>query len=469
MIGAIAQRNYLALPLAAGCMAVFGLAITVMPVLAGGMVVLAAVTAFVLAAPLATLLLIVFTTALVPYELQNELSGGAGSPGLLPSDLLLILGIGAVTFTLFHRRLDRRRLVYAIAIAAFIVVCIVQFAHGLSSGHNMSEAGGEFRQLLGFGAFLLAVPLLDDIRARPRLLKGMLVIAIALGAWGLLQWVLQLSFTAAGDVGVRQGVAFTTTGRGQIQGGLYGFPVGVIACYGALLSGGVRAMLGRTALAAAILLNAVSCLLTFERTFWVATAAGVAFVTVKATGINRIKALLAGPLILVAALAVLSTFAPNELTTARERLLTLGQYETDESLRYRIVESRHVVEKIRDHPIVGSGLAAEIYWGRPWQQVPPSQFSYTHNGYLWLAWKLGIPTALLLVLLIGYATLVRGRPIGGPLMLGLRNGAQGSLFALLLVAVTFPSFRTLGITAVMGVLLALAVSPVARRGSEGAV
>ena len=48
----------------------------------------------------------------------------------------------------------------------------------------------------------------------------------------------------------------------------------------------------------------------------------------------------------------------------------------------------------------------------------------------------------------------------------LRVGAQAALLLLLIASVTFPAFNALGITAVMGVLLALCVAP--QRGEAAA-
>jgi O-antigen ligase len=178
-------------------------------------------------------------------------------------------------------------------------------------------------------------------------------------------------------------------------------------------------------------------------------------------GRRRVKALVGTPIVAVLAVAVLGAVAPGTLTTARERVLSLGQYSSDDSVRYRVVESGFVLAQVRAHPVVGSGLAAEIFWGQPWAQVPPRTYAFTHNGYLWLAWKLGIPAAVLLVLVIGCAVLLRAPPGDDALSSGVRRGAQGALLGLLLATITFPSFNVLSITPAMGILIALAI---VRRG-----
>jgi O-antigen ligase len=345
--------------------------------------------------------------------------------------------------------------VAGVLVSLFLGVAILQLFHALWLGRGPSQSGAELRELLGFGTFLIALPILRHQQARKRFLVSLIALALALGLWGIFQWVGHFSF--GGDVGVRQGVRLTSTGTGQLQGGLFGFPVAVVACYALLLGGAVRSTLARVALAAAIFLNAVSLLLTFERTFWIATIAGMLAVTLKANSLQRIKGFLLLPLLLVVFLATISVIAPAELTTARERLLSLRQYGGTVD-RYRVEESQHVDAAIREHPIVGSGLAATIFWGRAWAGVPPKSYAYSHDGYRWLAWKIGIPGAALLVILLGAAVFVRGPQGEDALAKSIREGAQASLLTLLLASVTFPSFSALSITSVMGVLLALSVA-----------
>jgi hypothetical protein len=316
--------------------------------------------------------------------------------------------------------------------------------------------------LLGFGTFLVALPLLDQPRSRQRLMTALLAIAIALGGWGMIQWLGHFSFGAAGDVGVRAGVRLTSSGSGQLQGGEYGFPVAIIVCFSVLIAGSVRSRMARAALVAAIALNAASCLLTFERTFWLATVLGMLIVLFKAKPVQRMKAVFMVPLLVILIVGTSAVIAPNTLTTASQRLLSVGSYGQDDSVRYRLTESRFVLHEIRAHPVEGSGLAAPIFWGQPWAQVPPKSYTFSHDGYLWLAWKLGIPAAALLALLCGAAILLRGPRSADELSRSVRHGAQGALAGVLLATITFPSLSQLSITPMIGLLLVLAVSPAAR-------
>lgn len=442
------------------------------PLLALGLAGATAVVALAFAAPVANLVLIVFATAVVPYSVQNQLAG-TGSRGLILSDLFLLAGLLRAVPAIVGGglRLERRQRLVLAALAAFLLVVVCQFVRGVALGNDASAAGAEMRTLLNLSAFVVALPVLADSHARKRLLNGLLVTGLLLGLWGMAQWLFDVSFE--GDFGVREGINFTTSGRGQLQGGLYAFPVAAVLGFATLVSGAVRQGFQRYLIATMTALNLVCVLLTYERTFWVTAVMAMGFVTLKAGRGPRIRAMVWGPAILAVVLAAMATFAPAALGSARERLLSLGQYSSDGSLRYRIVESGHVVDEIRAEPTLGAGLGATIVWDRPWEGVPARTYHYSHNGYLWVAWKLGVPAALLLFGILLAAVAWR-EPAGDPLQRSIRHGSQAALLLLLVASVTFPSFNSYNITATMGLLVAFSAttpstSGEARAGAERAL
>lgn len=423
-------------------------------VVVGGTLVLA----FAFRNPADSLSILIFLTAVVPYGVQNQLGFNSG-PSLLLSDVLLVLGVAVALPRLVGLSLSRRELVLCVLVGTCVLVAVFDFVRGVRLGHGLSQPGFELRTLLGISTSLVALPILANERERRRFFGALIAVAVALGLWGVAQWFGHISFSA-GDVGVRPGVRLTSSGKGQLQGGEFGFPIAVVVCYAVLLGGAAKGRLIRTGLVAAILLNAVSLLLTFERTFWIAAVVGILVVTAKATSTQRLRALLLMPPAVVVFFAALALFAPAELTTARERLLSVGQYGTDKSVRYRIVESQHVVSQIRQHPILGSGLGASIYWGQPWSQVPPRSQTFSHDSYLWLGWKIGVPAAILIVALFGMAIASRGPPKEDALRRSIRSGAQAALLSLAIISVTFSSFAELSATYVIGILLAVSLARV---------
>ncbi|MFL5843394.1 MAG: O-antigen ligase family protein [Solirubrobacteraceae bacterium] len=454
---ALAERPRFLYPLAAAAAAVLGAATYVQPRIAFGLVGLLIVVWAAFRHPVGNLLGLLFLTAVIPYGIQKL--AGVSRPGLLPSDLLLIIGVVWSLVAMSRMKLDRRWLIFGGVLVAYIGWSVLQAVHGYTNGGTPSDIGYELRIQIGLASFLIAIPILRDPVRRARLWQGMLVIAVLLGLWGITQYLVTIPFGGAEDFGVREGVALTSGGRGQVQGGLYGFGPALIMCAAALLSGGVTSERARRWLWIGVLVNIGGLLFTFERTFWVAAVLAIGWVVVRAGHAQRVRALIMLPLAAVIALGVLSVAAPAEFTTARERLLSIGQYTSDNSVRFRVVESRHVVARIEASPIIGSGLGTTIYWGQPWQRTPAREVTYTHDGYFWLMWKQGIPAALVLFGLLAAAALLRRPPALPPLERGLRNGAQATLLALLLSSVTFPVVNTLAITAVIGVLLAIAIVP----------
>jgi hypothetical protein len=441
---------------------VFGAMVAVKPLFALAVPVFVGAAALAWLAPAANFTLLVFLTAIVPYGIQNTYSigGGQGSPGLLASDIILMLGLARAGASLIQTPLGRRSRIVCFALIGFIAVGGIQALHGLAEGRSVSEIGAEYRVFVVLGgAALMALPLLLDPRSRRGLFRGMVVLGVLLGLWAIVQWTVDIPFASAGDAGVREGILQTTEGRGQIQGGLFSFPVATILAAAALVSGGLRSRLATASVACVLLLNLGGLLLTYERTFWVTTALGLLLVIAMTSGRARLRALFWVPLALVVFFSVMSTVAPDTLGAARERLLSLGRYQSDNSLRYRLTESRHVLEQIKERPLVGSGLAAEIYWGRPWEQVPPDTHAFAHNGFLWVIWKLGVIGAGLLFGAMLFVLIGRAPPAPSSLLRSLRTGSKAALLALLLSSVTFPSFTQLSSAAVLGLLIAWSVAP----------
>jgi len=461
------QPNRFILPAFVAGAVACGAAIAVQPLMTVGLFASCAVLALAIAAPVAHLVLLLLVLAIVPFELQNSLGigGGTNSPGLVASDVLVLTGLLRAALVLPRQPMDARRLAVGVALLVFILVATLQFLHGLSAGRPPGDVGAEYRTLFVFSTFFIALPILDDPVQRRKFIAALLPLGIMLGLWGIVQWIGGFAFSGAGDFGVREGVSFTSAGIGQVQGGLFAFPVALVLGFAMLLLPSRQSRSARLALVALVALNGVSLLLTFERTLWIATVLGLGFVTVRAGRAQRAKALIWMAIAAAIAFAAFATVAPGQLTTARERLLSLGQYDTDGSLRYRIVESRYVGDKISERPILGSGLADTIRWARPWEGVPARTYRYTHNSYLSYMWRLGVPAALLFFALLAWAIVARGADARAPAG-ALRNGAQGALLALAVISVTFAAFNGLGITPVFGLLFAMVATSLPPRGRE---
>jgi hypothetical protein len=405
------------------------------------------------AAPVGALGVLVAITVLVPFELQDALSvfGGREQPGLLVVDALMLLGLTRIVWLFVRGRL-RADLPLLLGIVA-AACCAAALLWGVANGGDVSVAGNEARRvMLGVVAFVLAWPLMENRSARRRLLQMLIGIGLLLGLWGLAQWVFSVGYSTAGDVGVRESELVSR----QLQGGMYAYPVAVVMAWAALIAGQLRSTALKCVLAIILCLNSICLLLTFERTLWAAT--GVACVYVVVTSGTRtvgtaVKWAGAGVVVLVAAAAVASAGA----STAVERMSSVGRLKTDNSLKWRVVESQIVAQKISGEPVTGSGFGSTITWGVR-DTFATMTTPFIHDGYIWLAWKIGVPAALLIVLFLSRAVWRRLPTDDGAEWRMARIGSKASLLALLLISITFPAFNDLGITAVMGVLAALCYS-----------
>lgn len=460
-VAAVASRRQVAAIAVLGALAAlgFGLALPTAPMTAIAVLVLVPLA---FATPTAALIVLVAVTVLVPFELQDSVAvvGGRDIPGLLLVDAVALLGLSRVGWLLVAQRPGRRLaldppLLIAVAIA---LVCAVALVLGVVQGAAVSDAGHEARRVvLGACAFVMAWPIVVDPVARRRLGPVLVVLGLALGLWGLAQWMFAVEFTSAADVGVRPGVEFTSTGRGQLQGGLFAYPVAVTLAWAALISGGVRSGRMRALLAAVVGLNACCLLLTYERTFWAVTALACVLVAAWSGAAAR-RLALRWAAVGVGLLAVLAVLAPGEIVAAAQRLVSVGQVRSDDSFSYRVIESQAVGEAIAERPLTGSGFGSLITWGSEHQYAILTT-PFVHNGFLWLAWKVGIPAAAFVVLALAWAV-ARRMPAGDEWRWrSLRVGCRASVLGLLLVNITFPSVNVLGVTALWGLLAAVCMSP----------
>ena len=448
-----ARSRPLVMTVACGAALIFGLLVPVAPWSAVGALAVIALVAV----PDAALLTVVAVTVLVPFQTQDMFSiiGGRGHPSMLLVDAILAAGLLRLGWLALRRRLTiDLPLLTAATLAA---ICTAAVLWGMRGGATVSGAGHEARRvLLAPGVFMLAWPLMASRSAHRHLIWGLVGIGVVLGVWGLTQWFLPVGYTVQGDVGVRPGINVTGAGPGQLQGGMFAFPVAVILAWAGLLMHRDRSAAVTSALAAVLVLNAVCLLLTFERTLWLAAAAGCAFVVITSGAVAARLAMWWASLG-AAALIVAALMSPAEAHTAFERLGSVAAVSTDNSFTARLVESRAVLQTVSAHPLLGSGFGSTITWGAR-DMFATVTTPFTHDGYLWLAWKVGIPVAAFTVLLLGRAVFRSARTSETPEWHALRTGARASLVALFVIAVTFPVFDVLGITATIGLLAAISYS-----------
>lgn len=411
-------------------------------------------------APAVVLLALLAVNTIAPQEWQAR----TGMAGLLPSDLLLAAALGWAALDLPWRRLDRRTCWVAGGLVAVMLIVLAQEARALVLGRSLSGSGGEARVLLGLGTLFVALPLLADRAGRARLGAGLAGLGLILGLWGVAQSVLGLTFGSPPDLGLSTSASHATAGRTV---GMFAFPVAVLCALAALAVGAARTAAGRLVLVATVVLNATAILLAFERTFIVATGLGIVLLAVRTPRGSRLRLGSATVAVLLGATVCVAALNPALLAATGSHLATVAHPGDDASIVYRQTESAVVRARIAASPWTGDGMGAAMRIGRPGTFRPIDDRRYAENGYLWLAWKTGLPAAALTcAVLLAALTAPRRRGLPDAAGRALALGAQASLVTLGVASVTFGSFAQIGIMSVVGVLAACCLTPLPAEGSS---
>src|SRR5687767_7879541 len=223
-------------PAACAAAALFGAIVAIKPFAAVGLLGLGVIVTVAFVWPVAHLTAILAVTVIIPWAIQNQYGFGGGS-GLVLSDVLILVGLVRVLMIMGRQPLQPRRTLAMAAIGGMLAIAALQAVRGWRYGADLGQVGYEFRVLLGWSTVAIAIPLLADPASRIRLFKAMLGVGIAVGIYGLMQYFELLTFFAEGQAGLREGVRFTSGGKGQIQGGLFAFPIGVLIGFAVLTSG----------------------------------------------------------------------------------------------------------------------------------------------------------------------------------------------------------------------------------------
>jgi hypothetical protein len=136
-----------------------------------------------------------------------------------------------------------------------------------------------------------------------------------------------------------------------------------------------------------------SLLLSYRRSFWIASALGLLLVVVLATSPSGRRMLVPAALAMATAIWLLGSihFQSNLPLVKRVTSLSASSLEANREDRYRLDERANVLGEISRHPITGLGM------GVPWQAtVAPLSVEheggreYVHFAALWYWLKLGI-------------------------------------------------------------------------------
>ncbi len=180
---------------------------------------------------------------------------------------------------------------------------------------------------------------------------------------------------------------------------------------------------------------------TFSRSFWVACVVGLGLIFMFVDQRRRIKMLIlvsSGFVIGLSSVLVLVGEGKGELLieVLENRALSIIAPTESISLQSRTSESLEVIELLSQTPFTGYGFGKEFNFYNPVSYYH-NRTSFIHNGYLSIAFKIGLPLFLLFFAGL-YFYLFRGirtvRRTDDPFDKGMVLGATITLFVILFVS-----------------------------------
>jgi O-antigen ligase len=294
--------------------------------------------------------------------------------------LVALVVVSAFLDVLRHRR----ALVVPRPLMLGLATLALAMAAGAFVGH---EAGVSLRYSIFSEhvlVYLLLIPIavanldVDDSRIK-QLLAGAMALAIVKAVLGLIEVSAHLGTQIEGSTTLTY---YEATANWVI----------LIALLTLLVAAVIRAKPPPWMLLGSPLLIA-SLVLSYRRSFWIASALGIVLVLVLATSPSGRRMLVPAALAVAVAVWLLGSiqFQSNLPLAKRLTSISASNLEANREDRYRLDERANVLGEIRRHPITGLGM------GVPWQAtVAPLSVEheggreYVHFAALWFWLKLGI-------------------------------------------------------------------------------
>lgn len=234
-----------------------------------------------------------------------------------------------------------------------------------------------------------------EVPGGAKLARVMVFMAVAVSVIALLQYTFNIQIAREGRVGGLEtlGVIENDLTRVQMQG--YSFVmVGLAWALVTATRGGQRLFLALPL----ILLFAAALYVNFGRALWAWSLLAVLMCAV-VLGLRR-AALLGSALMVLAVLGVasLAMLRPAVIDSAVNRVVSLadeGAIRT--SGGWRRLENEASAARIAQSPLVGIGLGGEYRGWLAEIRTFSEHTRYVHNGYVFIAVKLGIPALLVLL------------------------------------------------------------------------
>ncbi len=353
-----------------------------------------------------------------------------GAP-LSPFEALLGLSVAATGLDVARRKEVRLPEPLTLPLLLMLAAIASGAVVGVSGGATPKEVGFDLRPLLAL--FVLPFVVVNCIRTREELI-GALKVGVALVAVK----------SALGIVSVAIGRGYPNPPDPSIT---YLSPSFNFVAMAFLMIAAVAIWRQRSRpsiwLLAVSALALTSLLLSYRRSFWIATIAALLIVVLVGAGPLRWRVALPGVAVLVAALwLTLNSNVVGDVSgpiATRAASIAPTKIEANAQDRYRTGERKNVLADLRANPVTGLGVAVPWTGRYPPSLDRPGSRDYVHFTALWWWLKLGLIgliSYLWLVAASSWAAYRVWRDAADPWLRALGLGLLGGLVGLALAETT---------------------------------
>ncbi|HEX5146012.1 MAG TPA: O-antigen ligase family protein, partial [Conexibacter sp.] len=296
-------------------------------------------------------------------------------------DLIVLLAGCSVAIDLMRRR---RQMRVPAALGLPLLLVVLAMLAGIAVTRSDGAGFRDTLFALHVLAYLLVLPLsivnLDLSRAQLRtVLKGLIALAVLKAVMGL------VVLASGGSVEIDTGTHLTyyePTANWVIM-------IALLGCLAALIG----AMPRERWMAVAIPLLTASLLLSYRRSFWIATVLGLLLLLLLGTTARSRRVIVPATVLVALAIWAVGSIefqAATPLAT-RAQSLAPNRLQTNAEDRYRLDERVNVIAEIKHNPVVGIGLQRGwVASARPLPVEHVDGRQYVHFALLWWWMKLGI-------------------------------------------------------------------------------
>jgi hypothetical protein len=220
-----------------------------------------------------------------------------------------------------------------------------------------------------------------------------------------------------------------------------------------------------------LLLSGAGIVFTYGRTLWLTSAIGMVYLVFLARGRRVLHMVLFAFAILPLGFGAIWVAKPHAIDAIIRRVESYGtEITSGQSLKWRFMENKYALHKIRSHPLMGVGLGGTYKPGFT-VEIFEGEHRYIHNGYLYLVLKLGVLSMLPLVWLYRVIYLRGRQQMKDEMSISKRAIIASSLVVLcipLITSLTRPEWMTSATVAILATLIGLmsAIDVLRRRAQE---